>query len=993
MFNRTTCTSVITVCLSLAASPLLAETPGEFRPKPVPNPTEKAGAPGNKIQPPDTLPKSRAPLQEAHRKPKLANPGQPTLRGNELVFDAGWELAEAPRIQADGAALSKPGVDTRDWYDATVPGTVLTTLVDQGVYPDPYYGLNNLSIPESLNKQDYWYRTEFSLPDSFAARELWLEFKGINYYAEVWLNGEYLGHITGAFIRGKFNVTGHAKTGVKNVLAVMVAPVPDPGIPSEQSVKYGPGDNGGAMCLDGPSFQCAEGWDWIPAVRDRCTGLWQDVILRATGPVSIIDPQVVTKLPLPETSSADVSIKTELQNSSNSEQQGVLKASFEGVRLEQPVTLAAGETKTVSFSPNQFPRLHVNQPRLWWPNGYGKQELYHLSLDFTTKDKKTSDQRSLRFGIREMSYEMAIKKTDGSIQRYEYRPTLLGSSEKPVIDNRRDTMLWGKENEARRLEAAGPGAKASKNPFWWGEGQSTIVSLWPGEEQSPALRPVNDPAMEKFLVVKVNGQKIECLGGNWGMDDAMKRVSRERLEPYIRMHRDANMTMIRNWAGQSTSEAFYELCDEYGLLVWNDFWMNTEGFDYNPVDHGLFLQNVKDSLKQYRNHPSIALWCPRNEGVPPEDLHEGIDQAIRELDGTRYYQPNSRLINLRNSGPWSNMPLEKYFHELNDGFSTEIGASSIPSAEVMRKFIPEPDLWPPDDLYAYHDLHSRGAGDKESTFGRITARFGAPKNVEDLCRKAQMMNYETFRAIYEGFDSRLWKSCSGVIVWMSHPSWPSLVWQFYSWDYTPNASLFGAKKGAEPIHIQMNVPECKVAVVNHRAVELTSVTAKAEIYDLAGHLESHRELVLNAAPNAVSDAFALDWPATGAHFVKLQLKGAKGEVLSENFYWHARDEKQLQQLDTLQKVSLNGKVRAHHSANGDYVEGEVRNAGAVPALAVGLTLRDAQNGQRVLPVFYSDNYFSLLPGESRKFRIDSRSKTEKVEVTVNGWNIEPGTLK
>ena len=224
-----------------------AETPGEFRPKPTESPAENASAKGTDVQDKATYPKSNAPLvNTAKRKPKLALPGEPTLRGSELEFNAGWEMIEAPRLKdAEGAALSKAGVETRDWYDATVPGTVLTTLVDQGVYPDPYYGLNNLLIPESLNKQDYWYRTEFTVPKNFSGRQLMLQFNGINYYAEVWFNGHYLGHITGAFIRGNFDVTKFAEPGAKNVLAVMVAPPPDPGIPSEQSVSGGPGDNGG----------------------------------------------------------------------------------------------------------------------------------------------------------------------------------------------------------------------------------------------------------------------------------------------------------------------------------------------------------------------------------------------------------------------------------------------------------------------------------------------------------------------------------------------------------------------------------------------------------------------------------------------------------------------------------------------------------------------------------------------------------------------------
>jgi hypothetical protein len=983
------------VCMAAIWS-LRAETPGEFRPKPTLIPQELAGATGTNVQPPDTYPVSRVPLvNTAQRKPKLANPGQPAVRDNEIRFNAGWEMIDAPRLDSpNGAALSQTGVDTHEWYDATVPGTVLTTLVDQGVYPDPYYGLNNLLIPESLNKQDYWYRTEFTVPEKFTGRELTLQFNGINYYAEVWFNGEYLGHITGAFIRGKFDVTALAKPGATNVLAVMVAPPPDPGIPSEQSVKFGPGDDGGKLCLDGPSFECTEGWDWIPAVRDRDTGIWQDVVLRATGPVTIGDPQVITKLPLPDTSSAEVTVKTELHNTSSLAQQGVLTGTFEGVKFRQPVTVAPGETKSVSFMPEDFSQLKVQHPRLWWPNGYGKPELYHLQLSFVTDDKKESDRAAIRFGIREMSYEFEVKKPDGSHGRIEFTPTVAGDSVGRLIDNRRDTMVWGLENKARRDAAIiAADGKPPTTPFWWGQEQQTTVGMWPGAEQSPALQPVDDTNMGPYLVIKVNGQKIECLGGDWGMDDAMKRVSRERLEPYIRMTRDAHMNMILNWAGQSTSEALFDLCDEYGILVWNDFWRNTEAFDYAPVDFDLFAQNAADVLKRDRNHPSIALWCSGNEGVCPEPLHEKLNQLIYDLDGTRYFQPNSRLINMRNSGPWSNLPLQDYFHNLNQGFSTEIGASSIPAPEVLNSFIPDADLWPYGDLWAYHDLHAIGAGDRNSTFGRIASRFGEPRDLDDLCRKAQLLNYETFRAIYEGFNSRMWKDCSGVVVWMSQPSWPSLVWNFYSWDYTPTASLFGAEKGAEPVHIQMSVPECKVAVINHGPAALSGVVASAAIYDLSGQLVRSREQPMTAAANAFTDAFSLDWPASGAYLARLELHDAHGRLLSQNFYWHARNENDLQQLNSLPHVSLRGKWRTHPNAKGIVIEGKITNPAKTPALSIRLALRDAKTGQRLAPVYFDDNYISLLPGETRTFRIESPVVTSNVRVTVDGWNAEPTDLQ
>ncbi|HEY3913734.1 MAG TPA: hypothetical protein VGN61_04535, partial [Verrucomicrobiae bacterium] len=449
---------VILTVLAWAGSGIRAETPGEFRPRPVLHPTEKVGATGFKIQPPDTLPQSRAPLPKPQRKPKLSQQPDPTLSGNIITFNAGWEMAEAQKVNTNGAILSMPGVDTHDWYDATVPGTVLTTLVNEGVYPDPYFGLNNLEIPESLNKQDYWYRTEFIVPSSFSGKQLALQFNGINYYAEVWFDGHYLGHITGAFIRGGFDVTALARLGAKNVLAVMIAPPPDPGIPSEQSVKFGPGDNGGAMCLDGPTFGCSEGWDWIPAIRDRCTGIWQDVLLRATGTVTIADTQVVTTIPGPDLSRADLTINVDLHAAAGQPTEGTLKGAFEGVEFSKLVSLAAGETKTIQFSPDDFSQLTVRNPRLWWPNGYGKPELYHLRLSFVTSDVDESDNKELKFGIRQMSYELEVGKSGGRSERVEFTPVAVQGSKQAILDNTRAAMHWrehGKEFPVHPMLLAG----------------------------------------------------------------------------------------------------------------------------------------------------------------------------------------------------------------------------------------------------------------------------------------------------------------------------------------------------------------------------------------------------------------------------------------------------------------------------------------------------------------------------------------------------------
>ncbi len=347
-------------------------------------------------------------------------------------------------------------------------------MIDRGIYPDPDYGLNNLAIPESLNKQDYWYRVEFRLPKNARDRRLTLTFEGINYAAGVWLNGQSVGSIKGAFIRGIFDVTGVVKADRANVLAVRVSPPPHPGIPQEQSIKGGPGENGGIMCLDGPTFVATEGWDWIPAVRDRNTGIWQPVTLTATSSVKLGDAQVVTTLPLPDTTRADVEITVPIENTSGSAVNGTLKASFGDATLAKAWTVAPGKS-SVTLTPAEFSQLTVQHPRLWWPNGYGKPELYTLHLSFS-EGSVLSDAKDVRFGIREVTYELSLLDGSGHLRRLEYSPTTARDRSDAVVDVRHTAM--------REIPAADP-FPAAFPPEWRDGWKSWVASLLPGAERSP----------------------------------------------------------------------------------------------------------------------------------------------------------------------------------------------------------------------------------------------------------------------------------------------------------------------------------------------------------------------------------------------------------------------------------------------------------------------------------------------------------------------------
>jgi hypothetical protein len=860
-------------------------------------------------QDPSTLPRPLAPFSApisklAMHASRLLIPAAP----NEWRITGNWMLASAPDVNADPAAISRFGFQTNGWMSATVPGTVLTTLIDRGIYPDPDYGLNNLAIPESLNKHDYWYRIEFIPPADLAGRRLTLTFNGINYAASVWVNGTRVGKIKGAFIRGVFDATNLITPGKPNAIAVLVSPPPHPGIPEEESIAAGPGDNGGIECLDGPTFVDTEGWDWIPGIRDRDTGIWQSVTLKATGFVKIGDVQVVNKLPLPDISSADVSISVPLHNHSSHAINGFITASFEGANASQPVSVRPGDSVVA------LPDIYVAHPELWWPNGYGAPNLYHLKLSFSGEGE--SDTKTLRFGIREITYELSLLDRNGRLRRVEFSPT--EAHGQPVVNITHEGTLQSAKG--------------------W------VASLLPGAENSPAIHTLTDTRVAPYLVIRVNGVRIACRGGNWGMDDALKRVSRMRLEPYFRLERDAHLNIIRNWVGQNTEEVFYDLADEYGLLVWNDFWESTQNYNLEPSDTALFLANARDTILRFRNHPSIAIWCGRNEGVPSPAVNEGLEKLTRTLDGTRYYTASSNTVNLQHSGPYHYYEPSDYFTKFARGFAVELGTASMPTLEAFRAAIPQAAQWPPNDTWAYHDWHASGNGAVGGFMRALADKFGQATGLEDFERKAQLLNYVDHRAIFEGFNAHLWNPNSGRMLWMTHPSWPSTMWQIYSHDYDTQASYYGVKKASEPVHVQLNLPDLKAAVINNTLAPLANYTIRARVISLDGRLLSNRQEKVNAPAAAQAEAFAIALPPEaekGVIFIKLELSDSAGAPVSGNFYWYSSQDSGYRALNQLAPAQITATAVAMQSGSEQRVMVHLANRGSAVALAVKLTAQSA----------------------------------------------------
>ena len=816
-------------------------------------------------------------------------------------------MQEISKIAAEPSAVSSLKFRPTDWYKATVPGTVLTTLVDNKVYPEPLYGENMRAIPESLNKTRYWYRTTFTVPEQYRGKHTWLHFGGVNYSAEVWVNGRQAGTMRGAFIRGEFDVTAMVQPGRRAVVAVLVSPQPHPGIPHEHTVANGVGKNGGETALDGATFLSTIGWDWLPAVRDRDTGIWLPVTLSSTGPVSVKDPYVTSDLNAGH-DTADLHLATTLQNNTDQLAVGTLVGTISGqgpdVTFHKAITIAANESQSVSFDSASTPELHLLNPKLWWPNGYGAPNLYTLTLRFAS-GKNTSDETNLKFGIRSVQYEVA-----------------------------------GSDN----------------------------------------------------LTLVINGVKVMARGGNWGLDEGLKRIPRERLDAQIRMHALANLNMIRNWVGQSTSPDFYELADKYGILIWDEFFQPNPNDGPDVEDIPTYLANVNDKVLRYRNHPSIILWCARNEGKPPKQLDDSLATLMSKLDPTRLYQSSSSEgRGVASHGPyyWRS---PRFYYPIQEAFKTETGSVSVPTIESIQGMMPQKDWETINDDWAQHDM-AAGAQRGNEYPETIAQRYGPIRNLADFVRKAQLANYEAFRAMYEGRNARMFTGTTGILTWMSHPAQPSFVWQLYHYDLEPNSALYAAKKAAETVHVQFNEADRDVELINNLPEALTNLKLEQTIYRFDGTVDSRLSTNIDTVRgSSVKKVYTISVNSriTPIYFIKLDLIDSAGKQLSTNFYWQNVSQDEYQELAALPTVKLN--VKANSEVHGDNTVFKVTLANPTQniALLAHLQLHQKTTGKRVLPVFYSDNYLSLVPGESRIVTVEAATENVAGEATllVDGYNVD-----
>jgi hypothetical protein len=358
---------------------------------------------------------------------------------------------------------------------------------------------------------------------------------------------------------------------------------------------------------------------------------------------------------------------------------------------------------------------------------------------------------------------------------------------------------------------------------------------------------------------------------------------------------------------------------------------------------------------------------------------------VARLDGTRYYTGSSNSVNLQISGPYNYQPPQDYFTRLARGFSVEVGTPSLSTIESLHASIPPGERWPLSDTYAYHDWHFGGNGDVKSFMQAMADEYGAAGNLEDFERKAQLMDYVSYRAIFEGFAAHLWTGNSGRLLWMTHPAWPSNTWQIYSSDYDTAAAYYAVKKACEPLHAQLDLPDYRLAVVNTTRIARSGLTLRTRVMSLDNRKLAERVDRVESAANSVTHmATPLDLPALLERermvIVKLTLEDPSGVTLSDNVYWQAVDEAAHRLLNSL-------PPQAQRAESGR-IDITLENQGSAPVLNAKVTVLDAE-GDRVLPAYYSDNYIALMPGEIRTIEVRCPPGGRQCErVALRGWDAD-----
>lgn len=855
-----------------------------------------------------------------------------------------WKMKRANELNTGGDKISLSTFNTESWQKAIVPGTALNSLVANGDFPEPYCGQNNMRINKLIPDiadagrefYHFWYRTTFTVPKDFEGKKVWLQFDGINYLAEIWINGHKLGNIKGMFLQKKFDISQFVTSKGENCLAVSVEPVEFPGTMqarSKENVAANENRNGGdGQIGKNITMLMTAGWDFTyhDGIRDRNTGIWRDVKVFATGSVFLENLFVKSSLPIPQLSPARETVSVEISNSNNQEKTVELLAEIENtsVRISKKINLKAGEKKKVEFTPEEYSQLIISNPKLWWPINKGEQHLYTLNLTAKT-DGKVSDTVSKRFGIRDVRSDR------------------------------------------------------------------------------------NTPDQSRIFYV--NGKRLFIRGSNW-IPEAMLRTSKERTYAQLRYTKQAGINMLRLWGGGiSESDYFFDLCDEMGFLVWHEFWMT--GDTNPPADTAVYFGNVRSTVERIRNHPSLAYYVSSNEQDNILDIKPILDQ----LDGTRGYQFQSECCGVHDGSPYKyENPMQYYDNTASnrgsriDGFCPEYGTACLPVVESLRRMMPETDLWP-INTSTWNYLDGNGFHNMTTKYNTAVEQYGKSETIEDYAEKGQMVGAVAYRSIWENWNYNKYefgdRFASGVLFWYHNSPVPQVCSRMWDWYLQPTAALYFAQDAMEPLHAQFDFLKNTVSVYNeqYKSFEGLRVNLRLVNMDMTTILE--KEIHVNIGDDAVvNDILKIDIPAeklSPVHFIKLEIYDKDDKLISDTFYWRSTDQYKgpwtvggplqggFESINELPESQLDYQLKKSVKDGWVTFYVELKNTSNTLAFFNCLKLVNSEKGQLISPAFYSDNYFSLFPGEVKKvsIEVDLKKIAPSTTLELKGFNVAKKVLK
>ena len=836
---------------------------------------------------------------------------------------SGWKLQSSCVAKSTAERISSGGYNTAGWIHAVVPGTVLGSQVAAGIFPDPFFGMNLRKIPgtdypvgkifgyfpmsaKSPYHCSWWYRTEFTSPNA-AAKTTWLHFDGINYRANIWLNGKQVAtedQVAGAFRSYDFDISPFLARNRINVLAVEVF------AQTEHDL--------------GIDFL-----DWNPAPADKSMGLWRGVSLATTGPVTVRNPAVSTHFLNDALTEADLHVVADIANQEPTPVNANVIVTIGPIHLQQRVLLGAKEATTVTFDASDYAQLRVNDPAVWWPYQYGDPHLERLTVEAQVGGLE-SDARSIRFGIREV--------------------------------------------------------QAARNE-------------------------------EGYLQFRINHRDILIRGGGWD-PDLFYREPRERLRQEMAYVRHMHLNTVR-LEGKLGSEEMFDLADEMGILImpgWQccDFWEHWN--KWTAKDHEIANASLYSQISRLRRHPSVVVWLNGSDEIPAPEVEKDYLAVLKERDWTNPILNHaadrvssvSGPSGVKMSGPYDYVPPEYWYLDKDRvggayGFNTETGpGAAVPDVETIHRTLPATSWWPQDAQWNYHAALGK-FGQYKNFNGGMDATYGPATSLTDYVLKAQLMGYDGERAMFEAYGANKYRA-TGVIQWMLNNAWPSFYWHLYDYYLVPGAGYFGTRKANEPLHVQYRYDDRKVTVVNSTLAAYQGMTARARLFALDGKELFDQESTVDLPRDGVVEAFTVPaQPATT--FLHLELHDAQGRLASENFYslpvklaqmnWAkttyvntpATSYADMRDLSQLPRTTM--QWSAHPGKEAGELIVDLKNTGIPVAFFLHVRVLKADTDEEIAPVFWDDNFVSLIPRGSRVLTVRGLPEGEALEIKLSGWNVEP----